>query len=416
MVKLNLMVQQQINRVTKNVNIHSNVLAILQKPINEIKVHFPVMIDNNIQMFTGYRIQHNNFLGPFKGGLRFHPNVSFDEVNALAQWMTYKCAVQDIPFGGAKGGIAIDVNEYSREEIQLISRAFSKSLYSYIGSNKDIPAPDVNTNSQIMDWMTDEYNSISGNHALTCNMKSIFTGKSINFGGSHLRQEATGRGVALMIKHWADYNNYTLEGKSFIIQGFGNVGYYTSELLTKFGMNLIAVGDHTGYIYNKEGFNVFKLKEHIYKTNNLSSYDGDKLSKEEFFKLHTDVIIPSAIELQITDDIAYDLNCNLVVEAANGPIDVKSETILHERDIPIIPDILANSGGVLVSYYEWLQNKRDEYWLEQDIRIKFDKHIKNTFCKINNLSIKHNIPLRDASYMYALLKLEKQCNSKGYIN
>ena len=253
------MVQQQINRVTKNVTIHSNVLAILQNPINEIKVHFPVMIDNNIQMFTGYRIQHNNFLGPFKGGLRFHPNVSFDEVNALAQWMTYKCAVQDIPFGGAKGGIAINVNEYSTEEIQLISRAFSKSLYSYIGSNKDIPAPDVNTNSQIMDWMTDEYNSISGNHALTCNMKSIFTGKSINFGGSHLRQEATGRGVALMIKHWADYNNYTLEGKSFIIQGFGNVGYYTSELLTKFGMNLIAVGDHTGYIYNKEGFNVFKL-------------------------------------------------------------------------------------------------------------------------------------------------------------
>jgi glutamate dehydrogenase (NAD(P)+) len=416
MVKLNVMVQQQLNRVTKNTNIHSNLLTILDKPINEIKVQFPVMIDNTIQLFTGYRIQHNNLLGPFKGGLRFHPTVSLNEVNGLAQWMTYKCAIQDIPFGGAKGGIAIDVNEYSTEDIQLISRAFSKSLYSYIGSNKDIPAPDVNTNSQIMDWMTDEYNSISGNHALTCNMKSIFTGKSIHFGGSYLREEATGRGVALNIKHWADYHNYTLEGKSFIIQGFGNVGYYTSELLTKFGMNLIAVGDHTGYIYNKEGFNVFKLKEHIHKTKDLSSYCDNTLTKEEFFKIPTDLIIPSALELQITEDIAQQLNCSLVVEAANGPIDVNSEMILYERNIPIIPDILANSGGVLVSYYEWLQNKRDEYWLEHDIRNKFDSHIKNTFYKMNNLSLKHNIPLRDACYIYALQKLEKQCISKGYIH
>jgi glutamate dehydrogenase (NAD(P)+) len=416
MVNLNVMVQKQVTRVNKIINIHPNVFKLLEKPINEIKVNFPVKINNNIEIFTGYRIQHNNFLGPFKGGLRYHPNVSLDEVNALAQWMTYKCAVQDIPFGGAKGGIAIDVNNYNKQDIQNISRAFSKSLYSYIGSNKDIPAPDVNTNSQIMDWMTDEYNSISGNHALTCNMKSIFTGKSINFGGSYLREEATGRGVALSIKHWADYNNYKLEGKSFIIQGFGNVGYYTSELLTKLGMNLIAVGDHTGYIYNKEGFNVFKLKKHIEKYNNLSNYSEDTLSKEEFFKIQADIIIPSALELQITENIANDLNCSLIVEAANGPIDINSEMILKDRNIPIIPDILANSGGVLVSYYEWLQNKRDEYWLEDNIRIKFDNHIKNTFYKINNLSVKHNISLRDASYMYALLKLEQQCISKGYMN
>ena len=181
-------------------------------------------------------------------------------------------------------------------------------------------------------------------------------------------------------------------------------------------MNLIAVGDHTGYIYNKEGFNVFKLKEHIHNTKNLSSYPGDLLSKEEFFKLHTDIIIPSALELQITEDLAQELNCSLVVEAANGPIDINSENILNERNISIIPDILANSGGVLVSYYEWLQNKRDEYWLEDKIRIKFDNHIRNTFYKINNISNKYNVTLRDASYMYALQKLENQCISKGYID
>lgn len=406
MVYLSSLVQKQLMRGIQKMHFNPNILTILEKPMNEIKVQFPVMINGKINMFSGYRVQHNNYLGPFKGGIRYHQDVSIEEINALAKWMTYKCAIQDIPFGGAKGGVTIDINEYSLQEIELISRAFSKSLYGYIGSNKDIPAPDVNTNSQIMDWMTDEYNSISGHHASTSNMKSIFTGKSIEFGGSYLREQATGRGVALMIKHWADINDYSLNGKNYIIQGLGNVGYHTSELLTRFGMNLIAVGDHSGYIYNDQGFNVFKLNEYIKQNGSLEGYKADVLTKNDFFTLDTNIIIPCALELQITEEIAKDIQCDLIAEGANGPIDFDAESILNKKKIPIIPDILANSGGVLVSYYEWLQNKRDEYWIESDIRDKFDSHIKSTYYKIYAISEKYNVTIRDASYIYAIRKLE----------
>ena len=210
-------IKKQLQHASKSKNVNNNLLKLLSKPMNEIKINFPVEINNKIEMFSGYRVQHNNYLGPFKGGLRYHPTVSLDEVNALSQWMTYKCAIQDIPFGGAKGGITIDVNNYNEEQIEKITRAFTKALYPYIGSNKDIPAPDVNTNSKIMDWMTDEYNNISGNFNLTCNMKSVFTGKSLDFGGSYVREEATGRGIALIIREWAIKKNYELRGKSYII-------------------------------------------------------------------------------------------------------------------------------------------------------------------------------------------------------
>ena len=252
-------VNNQIKKAASKINIDKNTLSVLSKPMNEIKVNFPVKINNEIKMFSGYRVQHNNYLGPFKGGLRFHPNVSLKEVNALAQWMTYKCCVQDLPFGGAKGGINIDVNDYNEKEIEKISRSFTSSLYPYIGSNKDIPAPDMNTNSKIIDCMTDEYNYISGNNNLTSNMRSVFTGKSIDFGGSYVREESTGRGVALMVKEWASKLDYNLRGKNYIIQGFGNVGYHACEVLNSYGMNLIAIGDHSGYLYSKEGFNIFKI-------------------------------------------------------------------------------------------------------------------------------------------------------------
>ena len=403
------MVENQIKKASTKVNINNDLLKVLSKPVNEIKMNFPVKIDNKIEIFSGYRVQHNNLLGPFKGGLRFHNDVSVDEVNALAQWMTYKCAVQDIPFGGAKGGLSIDVTKYNDEQIRKISRQFTKSLYPYIGTNIDIPAPDVNTNSQIMDWMTDEYNIISGNQNLGSNIKSVFTGKSLHFGGSHVREEATGRGVALMIKEWADKNDYNLRGKNYIIQGFGNVGYHTCEVLSSFGMNLIAVGDHTCYLYAPEGLNIFNLKKYINDNKSIKDYDhGTELSKEDFFKLKCDIIIPSALELQINKDIAENIDCSLIVEAANGPIDNEAEEILENKKIDIIPDILANSGGVLVSYYEWLQNKRDEYWTEKEIRNKFDTKITDTFKKIYNLSEKNNCSLREASYIYSLNKLNEK--------
>lgn len=401
-------VDKQIKKASLKTQINKNLIKILNQPINQIKMNFPVVINNKVEIFSGYRVQHNNFMGPFKGGLRYHNHVSMDEVNALAQWMTYKCAVQDIPFGGAKGGLNIDINKYNDQELQKITRQFTKSLYPYIGSNKDIPAPDVNTNSKIMDWMTDEYNIISGNHNSTSNMKSVFTGKSINFGGSYVREEATGRGVALTIKEWADKKDYNLRGKNYIIQGFGNVGYHTCEVLSTFGMNLIAVGDHSCYIYAQEGLNLYNLKNHSNINKSIKNYEfGNEISKEDFFKLKCDVIIPSALELQINKKIAENINCTLIVEAANGPIDDEAEIVLENKNITIIPDILANSGGVLVSYYEWLQNKRDEYWSEKEIRDKFDDKIADTFKKIYSLSIRNNCSLRDASYIYSLSQIEK---------
>ena len=400
-------IEKQIQRAITKTNVNENLLKVLKNPMNKIEINFPVLLNDKIEIFSGYRVQHNNYLGPFKGGLRYHPTVNINEANALAQWMTYKCCIQDIPFGGAKGGITIDVNKYSKTDIEKISRNFTKALYPYIGTNKDIPAPDVNTNSTIMDWMTDEYNNISGNFNLTSNMKSVFTGKSIDFGGSYVRQEATGRGVGLTIKQWAEKKEYNLKGKNYIIQGFGNVGYYTCELLNSYGMNLIAVGDHSGYIYSEEGFNTFNLKDYVSENGSIKNYQhGKSISKEEFFKLKCNILIPSALELQITKDNVNSIDCDLIVEAANGPIDFDAEEILEQKNIPIIPDILANSGGVLVSYYEWLQNKRDEYWNEKHIRNKFDEKIEDTFKKMYSLSVRNNISLRDACYMYAFNKLE----------
>ena len=407
-------VENQIKKVSNKIKIDKNLIEFLSKPMNEIKVNFPVKINNENKMFSGYRVQHNNFLGPFKGGLRYHNDISIEEINALAQWMTYKCALQDIPFGGAKGGLNINIDEYNDKEIELISRSFLKALYPYIGSNKDIPAPDVNTNSKIMDWMTDEYNNISGNHNLTSNMKSTITGKSIDFGGSYVREEATGRGAALMIKEWAEKKEMNLLGKDYIIQGFGNVGYHVCEVLNKYGMNLIGVADKSCYKYSKEGFNIFNLKNHIIEHNTLIDYEyGKNINKEDFFKINCDIIIPSALELKIDSNIAKDINCKLIVEAANGPIDDEAELILEEKNISIIPDILANSGGVLVSYYEWLQNKRDEYWEEKIIRDKFDEKISLTFKKIYALSVRNNCSLREASYIYALRKLENNYNRRN---
>ncbi len=409
-------VDKQIQNAIQKVKIDENLLHILSKPNNIIKVNFPVKIKKNIRMFTGFRVQHNNFMGPYKGGLRYHENISLEETEALAKWMTYKCSVQDIPFGGAKGGLILNKNEFNEYELEKISRGFSKSLFPYIGSNKDIPAPDVNTNSTIMDWMTDEYNYISGNNTLTSNMKSVYTGKSLFFGGSELREEATGRGVALIIKEWAKKNNYNLRGKDYIIQGYGNVGFYTCEVLSELGMNLIGVGDHSCYIHSKEGFNIFKLKQYIDDNKELKNYSSEnEISKEEFFKIKCDILIPSALELQIDESNALDIDCDLIVEAANGPIDIEGEEILKERNITIIPDILANSGGVLVSYYEWLQNKRDEKWDKFEIKNKFDLKMKETFNKINEISLINNCSLRDASYIYSLSRLEKTYSRKGYI-
>lgn len=407
---LYLLARQQLEKGLNNANINEDIKTILMQPRNEIIVNIPVRLDNGkIELLKSYRVQHNNILGPYKGGLRFNDNVNLDEVKSLALWMTLKTALQKIPFGGAKGGIKINPNNYSESELEKISRNYCKYFYNYIGRNIDIPAPDVGTNSKIMNWMSDTYQKLGNPHK-----HGSFTGKSVEFGGSQGRTEATGFGVVCCIKKWAEENNINLAGKSYIIQGFGNVGSNTALLLSNLGMVCLAVGDHTRYIYNEEGFNVYKINEHVKLHKNIKDYkSGTDIEKEEFFKLECDILIPAALELVLCGEEANSVNCKLIVEAANGPLDIEADDILQKRNITVIPDILANSGGVIVSYYEWLQNKRCEYKEKREILDLLSERMNKTYDEISKYSKQNNLSLRTSSYVVALKYLEKVYKLRG---
>jgi glutamate dehydrogenase (NAD(P)+) len=410
MVSIFKVVQNQIKNAVRIGKMKPNFEKHILQPKNKIMFSVPVTLDNEVKIFEGYRIQHNNWLGPYKGGLRFHPDVNMDEVSALATWMTLKCALQDIPYGGGKGGLTIKPQDYTEKELELISRAFSKQLCEFIGEDKDIPAPDVGTTSQIMDWMTDEYNN---NNKLKREL-GVFTGKSIECGGSEGREEATGRGVAMTVKEWANQENIDLEGKTFIVQGFGNVGKYAAQTLGSFGMKMIGVGDHGGYVHNEEGISVDSMIQHIEDVGSVKGFWGpsngylcaDPITIDEFFALKADVVVPAALESQITAERAQKIDCRLIVEGANGPTTSEADLILKEKEIRVIPDILANSGGVLVSYYEWLQNKHSMKWEKQDVLDKLDLKMAHCYNKINELSNKYNCTMREASFVYALQILE----------
>jgi len=372
--------------------VRESTYASFMSPQNLIGINFPILkSDNSIEMIKGYRVQHNNALGPYKGGLRFHKDVDIDEATALATWMTIKCAVQDLPYGGEKGGLAIKPRDYSASELQTISREFSARLSNYIGPEIDIPAPDVGSNSQIMDWMVDEHTKITRN---IFDSKSTYTGKSIVNGGSLWREEATGYGVALCIKEALGND---VKDKTFIVQGFGNVGSYVTKTLESYGMKLMAVGDHTGY------YDVSNLKECHSTLSELQSKQGSInavsdviLNKTQFFSTRCDVVIPCALELQIDDDIAHNLNCKFIAEGANGPIHDSAEDILKLNNITVIPDVLANSGGVLVSYFEWLQNRSGEYWEKDTVVQKMDIKMIKTYRKICDVAEKYTCTLREA--------------------
>ena len=408
------MVKSQINKISKQHNINKNVRNILQNPNTVIQTNFPVKINNEYKIFQGYRVQHNNICGPYKGGLRFNENVDINEVSALATWMTLKCSIQDLPYGGGKGGIAINPYDYNKDELEKICRAFTRSMYKQIGSNVDIPAPDVGTTSEMMNWMTDEYDKLSVSSFNINNQKASFTGKSLEYGGSEGREEATGTGVAICVKEWAKKKNIDLKDKTFIVQGFGNVGSFAAKKMESYGMKLIAVGDHTGYLYNKDGFSVNDLNNYIKEHKSLEGYHlGEKVNKQEFFAVETDVCVPAALEMEITTSIAENLKCKLVVEGANGPLTENADKICFEKKIDVIPDILANSGGVLVSYFEWLQNKQDYYWSVDKVLNKLDLNMTNAFDKIYNISLKNNSNMRDACYYYSLKRIETIYNKRG---
>ena len=406
--------EDQLGMAFKIVSLDSSLQTILLQPKNELIIHFPVKLTSGkVQLFKGYRVQHNNILGPFKGGFRFHQDVYLDECKAMSAWMTWKCALQNLPFGGGKGGVKFNPSEHNIEDLERITRRFTHSLGSNIAPDWDIPAPDMGTNAQIMDWMMDTYSNMV-TAADKQAVKGVVTGKSTVCGGTPGREEATGRGVVHCITQWAKEHHFNLAGATLCVQGFGNVGSHAAMILSRMGVSLTAVGDHTGYFVHKEGFNPYKLFEYCKVNKNLKGYPGgEKISREEFFAHKCDILIPAATELQIRKPEALSLDCRVVVEAANGPTDLDAEQILEKRNINIIPDILANSGGVVVSYFEWLQNKRSEFWDISDVRARLERRMVQTHQQVSEKSNSMGISMRMAAYSIALERLQEVYSHRG---
>ena len=387
---------------------------ILSQPKGELIVNFPVrMDDGSTRLLKGYRVQHNNALGPYKGGIRYHHEVSLDEIKALASWMTFKCALHDIPFGGAKGGIKFDPSTFSLGEIERITRRFTFELGNNIGPEHDIPAPDVGTNAQTMAWMMDTYLSFTAATSRQAN-RGVVTGKPLTCGGSHGRAAATGQGVVHCITEWARDKRFDLNGATYSVQGFGNVGSNTAKILARTGASLTAVGDWKGYITNPEGINPFKLSEYVARTGSVAQYPGSNaISRDDFFAMPTDILIPAALELEIGEKEARAVKCKLIVEAANGPTDLEGDIILHQRGIDVIPDILANSGGVAVSYYEWLQNKRSETWDLEEVEDRLAKRMRRTYSTLMEYATRRNCDWRTAAFCIALDRISKTYVDRG---
>src|SRR5580704_9636786 len=400
-------VQDYLDRAARVAQIEPYIQTILSQPKNEIIVNFPVRMDSgDIRLFKGYRVQHNNLLGPFKGGMRYHPQVALDDVKALAAMMTWKSALMRLPFGGGKGGIKFDPQSVSRGELQRITRRFTHALGENIGPEYDIPAPDVGTNSQTMAWMMDTYSNMVGSGAKQ-GVKGVVTGKPVASGGTLGRTKATGQGMVFAILEWAADKDFNLEGSTMIVQGFGNVGSNAAVILSRLGVSVVAVGDHTGYMYNPEGFNAHKLQDHVEEHGSIGGYPGGKaITREEFFATRADIFLPCALENQVGAAEAHALGVKLVCEGANGPTNPAGERILLEKGIDILPDVLANSGGVTVSYYEWVQNKRSEMWTEEEVDGRLEVAMKRAYREVSDFARQKKCDLRVAAYAIALARIE----------
>lgn len=408
-------VMEQFNSAADHINLHPNIRKILSITNNEILVNFPVKMDNgDVEIFTGYRVQHNNALGPYKGGLRYHPTVDIDAARALAMWMTWKTSLAGLPYGGGKGGIKIDPSKYSQSELERITRRFTFALADNIGPEHDIPAPDVNTSSQTMAWIADTYMSTRPPAERTAN-QHVVTGKPDASGGLEGRDRATGYGVYLSIKFWAEKSNTSLVGKKFIVQGFGNVGYWAAHFLEKDGAKLVAVQDASGCIQNQNGIKVedlFKYSQ-INDGSIVNFPDSKTVDSKTFFALDCDICIPAALGNQITKENAPKIKAKLIAEGANGPTNVEGEKILLERGITIIPDILCNSGGVVGSYFEWLQNRNGEIWQLDEVMAKLDKKMNESFNKVFDYAINETVDLRTAAFCIAIQRIEKAYIQRG---
>lgn len=383
----------------------------LASPVKQVIVSVPVVMDSgNIEVFEGYRVIHDNVLGPSKGGIRFAPDVNIDEVKALASWMTWKCSIVNVPFGGAKGGVRCNPKELSTSELERLTRRYTANMLDVFGPDRDIPAPDMNTNEQVMAWIMDTY---SMNAQQT--EKAVVTGKPIILGGSQGRKEATGRGVVTVTLAALSKLGLMPNKITVAVQGFGNVGSVSANLIYEQGAKVIAISDISGGYYNKNGIDIPSAIE--YSKNNNNSLEGfpdtEKLTNEEFLEIECDVLIPAAKEDQISRHNAGNIRAKIISEGANGPVTANADAILEDKGIMVVPDILANAGGVTVSYFEWVQDRQGYFWTEERVNRRLNRMMRDAFDNVYKVSEKHDITLRQAAYVYAIDKVAKTLKMRG---
>jgi len=394
------------NQAVEKLGMKQNIAKALEIPDRELTVEVPFRRDNGeVESVIGYRVQHNNTRGPFKGGIRYHEHVDIQEVRSLATLMTWKTSLLDIPYGGGKGGIGIDPSKYSKTELERMSRRFFRAIDPIIGINVDIPAPDVNTNAQVMSWFMDEYSQIHGYSP------AIVTGKPLELGGSKGREAATGRGTAIITRETAEKWGIELKNSKVVIQGFGNVGSYAAKFLHEYGCKIIAVSDVTGGLYDPDGLDIPTLFDYNYKNKTIDGFkQGKKITNEELLALGCDFLIPAALGSAINNQNVDSLNCKIIIEAANGPVTGNAANKLWDKKIGIIPDILTNAGGVTVSYFEWVQNLQQFNWDEEDVNDKLEKKMVKAFEEVYALKQSKHVPMRIASFMVAIDRVHKAYN------
>jgi len=405
------MAVQQFDIAADKLVIDPNVAARLRRADRAMIVSVPTrMDDGHVHVFTGYRVQHNDVLGPFKGGIRYHPAVNLGEVSALAMWMTWKCSLVGLPLGGAKGGIACDPAKLSRNELQSMTRRFTAEILNFIGPEVDVPAPDMGTNEQVMAWIMDTYSQHKG-HAVP----EVVTGKPVAIGGTLGRREATGRGVVYMIIEAAKQIGVELGNCTAVVQGFGNVGSVAVKELSNIGVKIIGVSDRTGGFVDPKGLPVEKLLEVADKNHSLEGCPfGDKITNEELLELKCDVLVPAALEMQITKANAGRLQCRILAEGANGPTTPEADAILRDKEVFLVPDILANAGGVIVSYFEWVQDLQNFFWTEEEVNKKLREMLVKAFNEVLHMSRKHDADMRLAALMIGIDRVSRAMLWRGF--
>ncbi|RLC47228.1 MAG: glutamate dehydrogenase [Candidatus Cloacimonadota bacterium] len=401
---------KQFNKVADKLELEPGIREFLIKPKRQLIVSVPVeMDDGSYKVFDGYRVQHNIARGPAKGGIRYHQNVTLDEVKALATWMTWKCAVVNVPYGGAKGGITCDPTKMSAREIERLTRRYTAEISIIIGPEKDIPAPDVNTNAQTMSWIMDTYSVLKG-----YSVPGVVTGKPLFIGGSLGRDAATGRGVMYVVREAVKCLGLQLNDMKVVVQGFGNVGSNAALLLEEIGCKIIGICDVYGAVYNKKGIDIKKAVDFVRSTGKVVGLpDTEPIDPAEFLSLECDILVPAALEGQITKDNADKIQAKIIAEGANGPTTPEADEILFDRGIFVIPDILANAGGVSVSYFEWVQDLMAHYWTEEEVNSKLEKIMKDAFKQVYDSATAQKTSMRDAAYMLAVARVAEATRIRG---